>query len=798
MENNLRSCISVNKGWKFYLGDAKEFAAVDFDDSAWAEKTLPHDWSMDYPLDEMSTTGGGGGYAQAGIGWYRKEFDYDGNAGKASFVFDGVYMDATVYINGEKAAWHGYGYTSFLADATAFLKPGKNIIAVRVNNSLQPNSRWYSGSGIYRNVWFETTSAVHMVKWGVRSQTNTIFDDLALIQIKAKITNESENEVNSGVVHQIYDASGKLVSTSGTALKLHAGETGDTMVVPTVPEPHLWTVEDPYLYTLISTVVADGKEVDQTETKIGIRTATFDCDKGFLLNGKQVKIKGMCLHHDCGLTGAVGYRNTWERRLRKLKDMGCNGIRCAHNPPSPEFLDLCDELGFLVMDEIFDEWLLTKDKINNYYSEHFAYGSGQFFDEFAEAELTHMINRDFNHPSVILWSIGNEIPEQSAADGVRVLNFLQDICHREDTSRMVISACDNIAAAPPYTTRREFENALDVVGYNYTGRWRERAETLYEEDRNLYPKRRICGSENASAGGVRGDYTIPGPGRSRVFRDYRTVTMTHEWLWRYTISRDFVAGDYLWTGIDYLGETRWPMRGSGSGPIDTAAFAKDTFYYFRSLWNTEDTTLHILPHWNWEGEEGTFKQVIAYTNCEEVELYLNDRLVGKRAFMCPNYGAKRAWNDVPQYTPTTHDLHLTWDVPFEKGTLRAVGYKGGEVVAEKIIKTTGKAADFRLTLDKETIKPGEVCHVEISAYDEEGLFVATACPMVGCEVRGSGHLVGMDAGDLSDKSLYSEDKRAMFNGLIMAMAYADEPGEIVIKINVEGIGEKEIKVKVEA
>ena len=796
----MRNCSLVNDGWKFYLVDGGcdvDFACPEFCDKDWKDVTLPHDWSVDYPLDENSPAGGAGGYAKTGVGWYRRKFNWNKENDRATFVFDGVYMDSKVYINGKLAGGIGYGYNSFVVDATDFVNEGENTIAVRVDNSLQPNSRWYSGSGIYRNVWFETTGAVHMAKWGVRAQTNSVFPekDVALLQIKAKITNETDKEVNAGVMHRVYDAGGNQVNFSGTALKLRAGETGDTIVVPQINSPILWTDDEPYLYTLVSTVVVDGEPVDSVSSRIGIRTATFDKDKGFLLNGKSVKIKGMCLHHDCGMTGAVGYRNTWERRLRKLKDMGCNGIRCAHNPPSPEFLDLCDELGFLVMDEIFDEWYLTKDKLRNYYSERFGYGSSQFFSLHAEEELMNMLMRDFNHPSVILWSIGNEIPEQSAADGVRVASFLRDICHREDTSRMVTAACDNVASAAPYTARREFENALDVVGYNYVDRWRERAETLYEEDRKLFPERRFCGSENASAGGVRFDYSDV-KGRSRAFRDYRTVTLKHEWLWRYTASRDFVAGDYLWTGIDYLGETQWPMRGSGSGPIDTAAFAKDTFYYFRSLWNTKDITLHILPHWNWKGHEGEFKQVIGYTNCDEVYLYLNGRLVGRRSYTCPTYGARNAYNDVPNISPTTHDLHLSWDVPFEEGELKAEGYKNGELVATEIVRTTKEASAIDLSADKLEIKAGEAAHIEIAAKDEDGLFVPTACPNVCCEVKGAGHLVGMDAGDLSDKSLYGNSERKMFNGLIMAMVYADEPGEIEVKISAEGCGEKTIKIAV--
>lgn len=798
MKEQTRKRELFNSGWRFTLDDLPSFSDESFDDSSWKELTLPHDWSQDYPLDENSPVGGAGGYAKAGTGWYRKTFDCDPGEGKVFLVFDGIYMDSTVYVNGVKAGGCGYGYIGFEVDVTGLIKKGRNTVAVRVNNSNQPNSRWYSGSGIYRNVWFEETARVHMARFGVRAQTNGIYPekDVAGIQIKARIKNDSDKTVDTGVMHRLYDRNGDQVSFSGTALKLAPGETGDTMVVPVISSPHLWSDEDPYLYTLKSTVVVDGVPVDEVSSAFGIRTAEFDADRGFLLNGRQVKIKGMCLHHDCGLTGAVGYRNTWERRLRRLKDMGCNGIRCAHNPPSPEFLELCDELGFLVMDEIFDEWMLTKDKIHNYYSETFAYGSSQFFENHAEEELMSMLMRDFNHPSVILWSIGNEIPEQSADDGVRILRFLRDICHREDTSRMVTAACDNIASVAPYEARRAFENELDVVGYNYVDRWRGRAETLYEEDRKLFPERRFCGSENASAGGVRGDYSTP-EGRSRVFRDYRLVTLKHEWLWRYTASRDFVAGDFLWTGIDYLGETQWPMRGSGSGPIDTAGFPKDTYYYFRSLWNDKEITLHLLPHWNWQGQNGEFKQVIAYTNCDEVKLYINGRYVGRRSFMCPSVGARTAWNDVPKISPTTHDLHLTWDVPFEEGELIAVGYKNGEIVATETVRTTKEISDVVLKTDKETIKPGDVCHIDISSADEDGLFVPDASVKIECEVTGAGHLVGMDSGDLSDKSMYSEHTRKMFNGLLMAMVYADRPGTIEIKIRPEGLEERTVTVNVE-
>lgn len=794
MENISRKRIGFNHDWLFNLGDCPDGCLSALDDQKWRMLNVPHDWSIEAPVDQDYPAGRGGGYTLCGIGWYRKHFLFheDMRSKKVSLMFDGVYMDASVYLNGELVGTCGYGYSSFSVDLTRGLKQGDNVIAVRVNNSLQPNSRWYSGSGIYRNVWMDICDEVHLAQWGVFSLTNRIHEELdrAYLQIHAGIVNEGDKAVQTGVVHKIYDREGQQVGFAGAPLSLSPGESGDTMVMPAVPSPHLWTDTDPYLYTLESTVVVDGEPVDRQITTIGIRTATFDCDKGFLLNGKSVKIKGICLHHDCGLTGAVGYRETWERRLRALKEMGCNGIRCSHNPPTPEFLDLCDELGFLVMDEAFDEWLLTKNKLMNYYSEGFAYGSSQFFGRDAEKDMLSMLRRDRNHPSVILWSIGNEIPEQSAADGVKILKFLQDICHREDPSRMVTSACDNIAAAVQYRTNREFENELDVVGYNYTGRWRERAETLYDEDRKLFPKRRFCGSENpAGWSSYRGDY--------RPERNYAAATLSHEWLWRYTVSRDFVAGDYLWTGIDYLGEAGWPSRGAPCGPMDTAGFPKDTYYYFRSLWNPEKVTLHLLPHWNWEGEEGAFKQVVAYTNCDEVKLYINGRLVGARGFNCPNYGCTREWNDPRKRNNTTHDLHLVWDVPYEPGELKAVGYIGEKAVAETTIRTTGKPAVLVAKADRQHLGVDGIAHIDISAMDSHDLFVPDAFTKIHCEVTGPAHLVGMDSGNLLDHTLYGAPERCMLAGRLMAMVQADGVGEVQVRFSAEGMADVVARIHVE-
>ena len=792
----MRKEIDFNENWLFLLGDCEDFASPDYMESRWQDLTLPHDWSTEYEPRQDASTGGGGGFATAGIGWYRKHFTLEDlrEEEKVFLYFEGIYMDATIYLNGVKAGWHGYGYGSFAVDLTGKIQQGKNVLAVRVDNDRQPNCRWYSGSGITRNVRLIRTDRVHMDIWGVRCDTNGIYpgQQEASLQIRTFVKNEETAPVHVGVIHTLYDAEGNQVCTSGTALYLNPGEKSDCMVRPTVSGPHLWTDEDPYLYTLVSTVTKDDAPVDEVRCRVGIRTAVFDCDRGFLLNGQSVKIKGMCLHHDCGMTGAVGHRDIWRRRLQTLKEMGCNGIRCAHNPPDPTFLDLCDEIGFLVMDEIFDEWMLTKHKINNYYSQNIAYGSSQFFDRYAKEELTAMLRRDYNHPSVILWSIGNEIPEQSSLDGVKLLNLLQDICHQEDSSRMVTLACDNIASPEPFRTRQEFENALDVVGYNYVGRWRERAETFYEEDRNTYPLRRMIGSENPSVGGKRGDYTNNGTSRS-----YLSATLRHEALWRYTVSHDFVAGDYLWTGIDYLGETRWPYRGAPSGPLDTAGFKKDSYYYFRSIWNKEEITLHLLPHWNWQGEEGVFKQVVCYTNCQEVRLFINGRLVGSRGYDCPRYGATKAWNDPVGMYATTNDLHLCWDVPYEPGVLRAEGYVNRELVAVKEIVTTKEAAALGAEVDTVVLQKGQLAQIELFCLDEDGRRVPDAAPMVSCSVEGPAHLVGMDGGDLSDLSLYSAPQRKMFAGALLAVIQADAAGEVEVTFSSDGLKSKTLLFKIE-
>ena len=789
---------NFNHDWLFIREDRADFCRADLDDSSWRALNLPHDWSNETLPEEKNPTGTGGGFVQAGIGWYRKHFQYDPefDGRQVSLLFDGIYMDSRIWLNGELIGGCRYGYSSFSVDLKNALRPGENVLAVRVDNSLQPNSRWYTGSGIYRNVWLDVREPVHIAQWGIYYTVDTLGEPGhdAAMTFRAEISNDQSLPAPAEIVFMLKDADGKEALTARTFTEIGAGERRVVSVHPVLRAPHLWTNRDPYLYTLTTTVLVEGKQTDSEDTPVGIRTAVFDKEKGFLLNGERVKIKGMCLHHDCGLTGAVGYRETWERRLKTLKEMGCNGIRCAHNPPSPEFLDLCDELGFLVMDEAFDEWLLIKGKGSG----GDPYGAGLFFEQTHVEILETMLHRDRNHPSIVLWSIGNEIPEQCNETGVKIARELRDICHREDPSRMITSACDCIAAAGGGTLDG-FMDALDVVGYNYVDRWRERAETLYDEDRRNYPDRRFIGSENCCAGGDRGAY-IPRDNTRPNRYDYHIWTLKHEWLWRYTVSRDFIAGDYLWTGIDYLGESVWPRRGSGSGPIDSAGFPKDTYYYFRSIWNEEARTLHILPHWNWAGDEGEYKQVIVYTNCARVDLQINGKLVASRACGTPYYGASEHWYDSPRINPTTHDLHLTFDVVYEPGELTAVGYdRNGVEVARSVVQTTGEAAKLIAKADRSEICPDQVVHIDLSTLDDQGRDVPTASQPVRCEVvSGNAHLVGMDGGDMYDLSLYSEAERHMYCGRLMAMIMADAPGPVKVRFTAGAMDPVEVDFNVSA
>lgn len=789
------------KDWKFIQDDKEEFQEKEWDDRDWGNVTLPHDWDAKASPCQDAKSGAGGGFARCGIGWYRKHFlltkrDLQQHL---SILFDGIYRNSSVFLNGVNLGGCRYGYTSFEVPIDAAALEGSNVLAVRVDNSLQPESRWYSGSGIYRNVWLIRHPHVHFSLYGIKAAVNELYEEntLASLLLQAECINETNKEEKGSITFTLCDQDGQIASVSSAAVDLIPHEKVIVSVRPMVAHVRLWTCQDPYLYTLTAKLVAGGMK-EEERTFVGIRTVQFDAKKGFLINGKQEKIKGVCLHHDGGLTGAAFYKEIWRRRLKKLKNMGCNGIRMSHNPPAPELLDLCDEMGFYVMDEFCDEWLLGKNKTDNYYSDTLSYGYAQSFPLDAEKDLVTMIRRDYSHPCVVLWSLGNEIPEQSSEDGAAIALRLQKICHREDPTRQTTIACDQIGAPLPIRIRNEFMAVPDVVGYNYMGRWKERAGTFCEEDHYANPDRPIIGTENPSAGGIRGDYREADQDNDEYSFTYETASMMHEGLWKYEAAHDFVSGDYVWTGIDYRGEAPWPIRGSTAGALDMAGFEKDTYFYFRSIWNTQEVTLHLLPHWNrLPGEQdGHFRTVVCYTNCEKVSLYLNGRLVGtKGSYECPRHGADKNWDDeLHRWHPTTADLHLEWDVPYEPGELHAVGYRSEKPVAEETLVTTGKPYALKATIDSDEEQGTQIdedsqCMVQvvITAVDNAGLEVPDANCMVSFTMEGNATFVGMDGGDVRDINGTGITQKSMFAGKLLAVFLIDRKEEAIIQFHSDGL-----------
>jgi beta-galactosidase len=516
--------------------------------------------------------------------------------------------------------------------------------------------------------------------------------------------------------------------------------------------------------------------VDEYDTPMGIREAVFDADKGFLLNGERVKLNGVCLHHDAGCVGAAVPDRVWERRLEILREMGCNAIRTSHNPYAAEFLDLCDRMGFLVMNEAFDEWKVPKGQIG-------PNGYSNYFDEWYERDVKNFVHRDRNHPSVVLWSAGNEIGDQAAPQGAETLRKLLAVFHTEDPTRPVTAGCDRIASEPPSNTARpEFLALLDVVGYNYVDRWRDRIEKYYSIDRQAFPQRRFIGTESGSMGGVRGDYGAIGRGRN----------IDVEQLWKFVRTYDYVAGDFMWTGIDYLGEARWPMKGSSAGVIDMCGFRKDGFYFYQSQW-TDKPVLHLFPHWNWKGKEGQFIPVTCYTNCDTVELFLNGKSIGVKGYAFPRLGMEGKYGNYParaRVLRTTGDLHLAWDVPYEPGTLKAVGAKDGKVVATVEVSTAGEPAMIGLSVDRDAIAADrrDVAHITVQTQDGNGRMAPTAANEVAFEIEGEGKILGLDSGDPQSHEDYQSDRRKAFNGLCLAIVQSTgKPGQIRVTASSPGL-----------
>ena len=795
----------LHTGWTFCLDERNEKEETA-PSEGFRAVTLPHDWSTDYPFDPESDTCGSGCYAKAGIGWYQRTITISENDIKSRQIilyFEGVYMKSSVFVNGTYAGGHIYGYTPFEVDITALVHEGENEILVRVDNSMQPGSRWYSGSGITRDVWLEKRHPIHIARYGMYLTTDEgILNISTTLHTSECMTTDDSLSLN----FVLKDNDGAEIAKKNIELKndwteadldaaILSGMDEDvpktlcqlqTSLSIQVENPVLWDHETPYLYELTTILKKNDTIIDERTDKVGFRNIEFDAKKGFLINGKHVKLNGVCLHHDGGCVGAAVPPEIWRRRLEKLKDMGVNSVRCSHNPPDEALLDLCDELGFYVMDEAFDEWRLMKAKeIGS--NTHESHGYSMYFDACHEWDLKTMLYRDRNHPGIVLWSIGNEIPEEVVVGGEELAVELSGYCHTIDPTRKVTLAHDQIAAEP-YSARDAFMDKIDVVGYNYVGRWRERAELLYDADREEHLDRCVIGTENPSAGYIRSDYNFEVDPGSFWNKPYYTAAVTVGKLLRYTMVHDFVAGDYMWTGIDYLGEANWPQRSAGCGCLDTCGFEKDAFYFYKSVWNQNEKFAYLCPHWNLKLEKGTVLPVICYTNCEDAELFVNGRSFGMKSKGFPCYGMTERYGHFDRYRrpANTDDLFLSWDVPYEPGKIEVVGYHDGKEVCRYNVETTGEAAAIKLTVDKTSVDADgrSVVQAEFRILDSEGHLVFDACPELNFTLEGDGEIIGIDNGDPACHEQWKETKgRHAFNGMAYAVIRAGQnKGELKLTV----------------
>jgi len=785
-----RQRYSMDPGWRFSLGDPAGAERPGFSDQRWRLLDVPHDWSIEGTPSEDAKGGGRVGYFTTGIGWYRKAFRLpQGPRGRKAWLeFDGVYMNSDVWLNGVHLGRRPYGYVTFAYDITPHLVPGVNLVAVRVDNSLQPNSRWYSGSGIYRHVWLTLVDPLHVAHWGTSVTTPRADSASAEVVVKTRLETGNGTPRRGLLRTVVLDSAGREVARSETPVSLVAGQAAEVEQRLQVATPLLWSVEAPHLYALRSEVLEGARTADVTTTMFGIRTIAYDKDHGFLLNGRRVKMRGVNLHHDAGALGAAVPERVWKERLVALKAMGANAIRTSHNPPAPEFLDLCDRLGFLVMAEAFDEW--TQGKVPEGYHKYFA--------EWSERDVTDFIHRDRNHPSIVLWSAGNEIGEQSMPDGARVLGRLLDIFHREDPTRPVTTGNDNIVA-DGHPATAAFLNALDIVGYNYVDRWHERRELFADQDRHDHPDWRMIGTESGSIFQSFDERYSLGNDPAVVRPNYTSGMIQVERLWKWVTLHDYFAGNFMWTGIDYLGESTWPFKGFASGAMDITAHPKDAYYLYQSLW-TEQPVLHLFPHWNWAGRAGQVIPVLAYTNCNRVELFLNGRSLGEKRYEFPAQGTSGGWNSyaLPVVAPTTNDLHLSWDVPYEPGVLRAVGKRrDGTVGCEAEMRTAGPPVALRLSVDRGTIaaEPGDVALVAIEIVDSAGTVVPTANDVVRLSAAG-GSLIAIDNADLQDHDPYRTDHRRLFNGRGLAILRATAPGTLALTASAAGLRPGSVSIQV--
>ena len=757
-----RQTVVLSDNWKFTRTAPDHFYETAFDDASWQSVSVPHDWAITGPFDKKwdrqvvaieqngettasEKTGRTGSLPHIGSGWYRNTFSLpEFKAGKKALIlFEGAMSEPVVYLNGKKVGEWGYGYGYFYIDITNDLVAGaRNTLAVKLTNQ-EFSSRWYPGAGLYRKVSIIVKNPESFDQWGTFITTPKITQEAAVVNIKA-----SASAGKLSMVTQILDASGKIVAEA----KANPSADGKFEQDISVPSPKLWSPETPTLYTAITKLYAGNNLKDEVSTKFGIREIKYEPQKGFSLNGKITKFKGVCLHHDLGPLGAAVNKAAMKRQMKILKDMGCNAIRSSHNMPSFEQLELADEMGFMFLAESFDEW--AKPKVQN--------GYHRFFPEYAEKDIVNLVRATRNHPSIVMWSSGNEVPDQYGADGLKHARFLQDVFHREDPTRPVTVGMDQVKQ----TMESGFGSLLDVPGLNYRVH-------LYEEAYQKFPQGFILGSETASTVSSRGIYKFPVvQGKDVQYDDLQSSSYDLEACsWSNVPDEDFVLqddkpwviGEFVWTGFDYLGEPtpydeKWPSRSSYFGISDLAGLPKDRFYLYRSRWNTTDETLHILPHWNWEGREGQVTPVFVYTNYDSAELFVNGK----------SMGIQRKSSLTPQ-----NRYRLMWmDVQYEPGTIKVVAFdKSGKAVAEKEIHTSGKPHKIVLDPDVKTIKADgeDLAFVTVSVVDKDGIPCPTATNQLTFNVTGQGKYRAACNGDATSLEIFHADTMKLFSGKLVVL-----------------------------
>ena len=745
---------SFDNDWRFIKGDAKGAEQVEYNDISWRKLDVPHDWSIEGPYSEDNPTGRGGGYLPAGVGWYRKDFQLDNSyANKKIFIeFDGVMANSDVWINGYHLGKRPYGYSSFSYDLTSHLNFGKdkkNVLAVRVDNSVQPASRFYTGAGIYRHVRLVATSLVHIAHWGVFVKTPQVNKKNATINVQTKILNESDADGGYTIETIVLDPSGKKIKASALKQNITAGKNIEVNQNIEIPNPHLWQVnQSNKLYKAVVTVRFNKSVLDNDTIPFGIRTERFDAATGFWLNDKNIKLKGVCLHHDGGAVGAAVPLGIWRRRLQLLQEVGVNAIRTSHNPVAPEFLDLCDQMGFLVMDEAFDTWTAAKKNGEK--------GYNLYFKDWWKEDLSAMVKRDRNHPSIVIYSVGNEIHDNlNDAEGFKKYKDLQDLVHLLDPSRPVTMALFRPASSHVYTNG--FAQMMDVVGQNY----RENELIAAHE---AHPDWKVIGTEN---------------GHSLA-------------AWLALRDKPCMAGQFLWTGFDYLGEADWPATTNSQGLFDRTGGWKPLGYQRQSWWSDQPVvhivrkpanvdTANWVANWTPTGTDSHHNErVQVYSNCKEVELFLNGKSLGSQS---------KPSDDSPR----------EWLVPFEKGTIKAIGKNGGKVVATDEYQTAGVSDKIIVTADTSSLTNNwnDVVFVKATVVDANGIHCPNATNLINFTVEGNGEIVAVDNGDIVSHESYQGTKYPTYKGKCIAIVKTKaSSGKITIKASADGLKPGSVSVRV--